>query len=388
MSQEYNSGSHSHSTSNTSQNSYHLDSDRLATYGEFQSRPSDRLASFTSSSVGRHSSNHAEAYITTPSPSDSGVGELEAMLRDKDAEIQHLRETMEKNENAIMQVYQEKKQNWEMELKEVHDDWERRLRMHQQRAFKMEQALLLQLFKLQQERKNLRLDVEQLRTEKERVEQKYDDLQSEYQQGKAKYEEMQWDMCQKTGEISLLKSQIKEAKEETSTRNNDLLGLKGQIRNLHLQGDDKDREIEHLQAELRRVSQEANVMRVEVEQLQKRVSVSQSDRGLQTEGTFKRVGSVSSLIDDEEVILKKNLQKAQLEMHNTRVEFTKEREQWLEEKNKVIRYQKHLQLNYVQMHRKNKMLEAEVKQLMVEIENRDLHLTSEEDRHIPQESHC
>jgi len=43
-------------------------------------------------------------YVQTPSPSDSGVGELEAVLREKDAELQRLRETMERNEIVIMQV--------------------------------------------------------------------------------------------------------------------------------------------------------------------------------------------------------------------------------------------------------------------------------------------
>ncbi len=43
-------------------------------------------------------------YIQTPSPSDSGVCDIEAMLRDKDAEIQTLRETMAHNETVIFQV--------------------------------------------------------------------------------------------------------------------------------------------------------------------------------------------------------------------------------------------------------------------------------------------
>lgn len=44
-------------------------------------------------------------YIQTPSPSDSGVCDIEAMLRDKDAEIQTLRETMAHNETVIFQVW-------------------------------------------------------------------------------------------------------------------------------------------------------------------------------------------------------------------------------------------------------------------------------------------
>jgi hypothetical protein len=40
----------------------------------------------------------------TPSPSDSGVGELEAMLKEKETEILLLRQVMDRNERAIFQV--------------------------------------------------------------------------------------------------------------------------------------------------------------------------------------------------------------------------------------------------------------------------------------------
>ena len=40
----------------------------------------------------------------TPSPSDSGVAELEAQLKEKDSEINTLKETMEQNEQVIFKV--------------------------------------------------------------------------------------------------------------------------------------------------------------------------------------------------------------------------------------------------------------------------------------------
>ena len=40
----------------------------------------------------------------TPSPSDSAVGDLETMLKEKDTEINYLRETMEQNEQVIFKV--------------------------------------------------------------------------------------------------------------------------------------------------------------------------------------------------------------------------------------------------------------------------------------------
>ncbi|KAH3788595.1 hypothetical protein DPMN_166740 [Dreissena polymorpha] len=53
-------------------------------------------------------------------------------------------------------------------------------------------------------------------------------------------------------------------------------------------------------------------------------------------------------------------------------EHDQENGQWSEEKKKVIVYQKQLQLNYVQMFRKNEVLEAEVEQLTLELESRDM----------------
>ena len=360
-------------------------------YGEYrQTRPE---SSYTCSSHSRLSSNHVEGYIGTPSPSDSGVGELEAMLRDKDAEIAHLRETLEKNETAILKVCEEKRQNWEVEMKEVTTEWERQLRLQQEKAFKTEQALLMQLFKLQQERKTLRLDVEQLRTEKDHSTKKYDELNKDYTELKSKLEEAQWDLCQKTGEISLLKSQLKESKEETSNRNNDLVGLKNQIKDTNQDKAELVREIERLQTDLQEARQSQSQSDSSEPQSKDAVSSSTqySPKGTPPATELVPNGNTSSngacSISPTTVEgLRAELLRVQVDLEKCRVAFDKEREQWFEEKNKVIRYQKHLQLNYVQMYRKNKMLEAEVEQLMVEIENRDLHL--HEDGQLQQESSC
>ena len=48
--------------------------------------------------------------------------------------------------------------------------------------------------------------------------------------------------------------------------------------------------------------------------------------------------------------------------------FETEKSMWLDEKEKVIRYQKQLQLNYVQMYKRNKTLEAEIESLHKTVE--------------------
>lgn len=65
-----------------------------------------------------------------PSPSDSGVAELEAQLREKDAEIMYLRQTMARNERAIFEVFEEKELNWCKELDDACNYYERLLRRH------------------------------------------------------------------------------------------------------------------------------------------------------------------------------------------------------------------------------------------------------------------
>jgi len=57
-----------------------------------------------SASICQQAASHSDGYLQTPSSSDSGIGELEMMLREKDSEIQTLRSTIEQNETAIFQV--------------------------------------------------------------------------------------------------------------------------------------------------------------------------------------------------------------------------------------------------------------------------------------------
>ena len=85
-----------------------------------------------------------QEFNSTPSPSDSAVGDLENVLKEKDSEIIYLRETMEQNEQVIFKVYEEKERVWERELRKIKGVYENRLKGNQQKASKMEQALMNQ----------------------------------------------------------------------------------------------------------------------------------------------------------------------------------------------------------------------------------------------------
>lgn len=56
------------------------------------------------------------------------------------------------------------------------------------------------------------------------------------------------------------------------------------------------------------------------------------------------------------------------EIESKRRDFDQERLIWAQEKEKVLKYQRQLQMNYIQMYRRNKALEAEVENLAIELE--------------------
>ena len=140
----------------------------------------------------------------TPSPSDSGVAELETALRERDSELVYLRQTMEHNEQAIIRVYQEKERAWERDKRRLKAVHENRLRTSAQKVLKLEQMLMMQTYQLQQEKKRLR-------EEADRAARETTDLRQEVDLLRGRLEETEWGLCHKTGEMSLLKAQLKDS---------------------------------------------------------------------------------------------------------------------------------------------------------------------------------
>lgn len=62
------------------------------------------------------------------------------------------------------------------------------------------------------------------------------------------------------------------------------------------------------------------------------------------------------------------VERLKCELDAKETQFGIERRRWSEEKDKVLRYQKQLQLNYVQMFRRSRTLEAEVDSLRLELD--------------------
>ncbi|XP_050087347.1 uncharacterized protein LOC126572238 isoform X2 [Anopheles aquasalis] len=186
-----------------------------------------------------------------PSPSDSGISELEAALRDRDSELAYLRQTMEHNE-------QDKEKHWEQELNRLKAIHESRLRAGAQKVHKLEQLLMMQTFQLRQDKKRLQEDNARLQTDSAMVKDQCEHARSELSQTKAsakelkeqngdlldeiqmlrrvisdlkeRLEESEWNLCQKNGEIALMKTQLKEAQTEMAAKDQDIVQLKADLK--------------------------------------------------------------------------------------------------------------------------------------------------------------
>lgn len=82
----------------------------------------------------------------------------------------------------------------------------------------------------------------------------------------------------------------------------------------------------------------------------------------------QEVNKQESRVTNSDICLSKEVDRLREELSQERNEFEQERVTWAQEKEKVLRYQRQLQLNYVQMFRRTRTLEAEVESLTLELE--------------------
>lgn len=328
--------------------------------------------------TGSGSSFQLDDFTQTPSPSDSGVAELEAMLREKDSEISYLRETLEQNEQVIFKVYEEKEQSWQREVKRLKNFYENKLRTCQQRLAKAEQIVSVQNYQIQQEKRKLQVELEESKKDKDASGEQIERLRQEMGILKAQLEETEWSLCQKTGEVSLLKSQLKDSQGDQTSRVTEMLMLKSQLKETRQLVEEKEKQEAELEEKLCKVQQELLHSKQQLEEALQNFQLQSRDIHLDREERC----TVMAQLKQEVERLRNELSSVRREYELAQENIEMERIQWLEEKEKVIRYQKLLQLNYVQMYKRNKSLENEVEQLSLELEGRDGKSLSNS------ESHC
>lgn len=169
-------------------------------------------------------------------------------------------------------------------------------------------------------------------------------------------------LLQKDTEISTLS-------ENCATKEEDINNLKEEIRKLTTpqQYDSLD--------SLDKNYEETERLRAEIKELREELSdMSLNDYSGIEPGRVKRSDTNLSLADDDddikkrEVSDKEEIDDLKKELDRRTRQFESERRTWAQEKEKVLKYQRQLQLNYVQIYRRSRALEAEIENLTVELE--------------------
>lgn len=253
-------------------------------------------------------------FQATPSPSDSGVSEMEALLREKERELLILRETMEANEKVIFQVNEEKRVSWENQMQELTAEYHRRLRVQQDRSYRTEQELQDHVTQLEKDNQKLLTEKDQLQIQKDRNAHLNDQLK----RLKQKNDELSNKLAETACECELLRQQNNERQSQISSMDEQLTVIKAENMNFHNEMDEQRR-------------------------LAKRQE-NQEGTNLHTEREIKK--------------LEKFLMERDAIIRAERDRFNADRELWEQEKKKVLKYQKQLQSNYMQMCRRNSELES------------------------------
>ena len=230
---------------------------------------------------------------------------MAAALRGKETELRRLRETMEQNETAIVEVLQERRRSWQTQMTALSSEWERKLRSEQQKAFRTEQTMLMQLLRLQQDNRLLARQRDEASAARDAA--RENGAAEELRAARSLLDELRWELNERNDELAALSTRAAAAESRAG-------------------------ELERHLAAVRRQNQ---------------WTACDGDTACRLRGELELIRAAAE---------------------RERAEFESERERWLNEKRRVIDYQKQLQLNYLQMAKRNRWLEADIEQLTSEIE--------------------
>ncbi|KAL7981449.1 hypothetical protein Chor_002345 [Crotalus horridus] len=346
------------------------------------------------SSTHPHMTENSVCVRSPISTEESAIKELEQKLMEREGELQELQCSFEEKEIISCQNYEENQRRCREEMEGLKQKCNSRLKQTSQKNQRAQQLLQLQVFQLQQEKKQLREELSNLMKEQDLLENKLRTYEKEKTTFAPALEETQWEVCQKSGEISLLKQQLKESQAEVNSKTNEVLNLKAQLKDVRAKMElmemkiqdledslhAKPMELEVCENELQRKKNESELLREKVNLLEQEIAE------LRTELTILReemkcgvasMGLEESMAEDAQVLwreiekLKKELQEEQDSNKQITVSFQQERQTWKEEKEKVIQYQKQLQQSYLHMYKRNQNLEQMLQQLAAGEDGKD-----------------
>uniref|UniRef100_A0A8B9P3W9 Leucine zipper tumor suppressor family member 3 n=1 Tax=Apteryx owenii TaxID=8824 RepID=A0A8B9P3W9_APTOW len=339
-------------------------------YNGISTSDSGRSSSKSTSSFNRL--NHLNETMPFHSPStDDIIQDLEDRLWEKEQEVLQMRRNLDKSEAAIFQVFEEKQKIWEREMEDLRQNYANKLQQVSKKAQRAQQALQLQIFKLQQEKKKLQDDMGQLLQQREELEKKFVAFKKEQAEFLPKIEETKWEVCQKAGEISLLKQQLKDSQADVSQKLNEIVGLRSQLKEGKNFLREKEEQILTLKDSYSSKSVNLEICESELQRKMSEVQVGDLAEKLRDPLACESdEAKMQRQSEDSVNTLRKEVERLQTELKLERqqreqqvMDFEEERRTWQEEKEKVIKYQKQLQLNYVEMYQKNQLLEHKVNEM-------------------------
>lgn len=272
------------------------------------------------------------------------VRDLEERLVEKEHELKQMKRNLDESEGAIAQVFEGKQRLWEKEVEELKRLYAAKLRQVSQHAQRSHRSLQLQLFKAQQEKNRLQEELDGLKREQSQ------EAGATVKRTSPTLEETQWEVCQKSGEISLLKQQLRDSQAEVTQKLSELFQLKTQLR--------------ETRTELRNREGQIDALKLVLQGTQHRRFPSQTaqedGKGAEESPSAGATGGCGGPTEERlraELLLERRQSEAQA------TAFEEERQTWQAEKNKVIRYQKELQASYLEMYHRNEALERELHHL-------------------------
>ncbi|GAB1286907.1 Leucine zipper putative tumor suppressor 3 [Apodemus speciosus] len=330
------------------------------------------------------------AACSPPSPS-ALIQELEERLWEKEQEVAALRRSLEQSEAAVAQVLEERQKAWERELAELRQGCSGKLQQVARRAQRAQQGLQLQVLRLQQDKKQLQEEAAQLIRQREELEDKVAACQKEQADFLPRMEETKWEVCQKAGEISLLKQQLKDSQADVSQKLSEIVGLRSQLRegraslrekeeqllSLRDSFGSKQASLELSEGELPPACLKPALTPVDLVEPQEALASCESDEAkMRRQAGVAAAASLGSVDGEVDAggeggtrALRREVGRLQAELAAERrarerqgASFAEERRVWLEEKEKVIEYQKQLQLSYVEMYQRNQQLERRLRE--------------------------
>ncbi|XP_055349912.1 LOW QUALITY PROTEIN: leucine zipper putative tumor suppressor 3-like [Paramacrobiotus metropolitanus] len=283
---------------------------------------------------------------STPSPSDSGIAvNYESLLREKDNEIAALRRTMELNEGVIFKVHEEKEAAWRKQLDSLRTSHDTQLRsVSSEHEAKVEEVLQAN-DALRQHNVQLQQQLQTALEGRGALEVTREDLEARLSEAQARLDEASWLVCEKAGQIALLKKQRPAAADQA---------LSQQV--LQLQGRLEQAQKEALQrnAELKDLRQTLNFLSQQLYQVQQKLDLASGE----LEAKQEKRGSLSE--PPEVDTLRRELAALRLQYSAESRRMEDERQTWAVEKEKVLSYQRQLQLTYLDIYKQKCRLESQL----------------------------